>query len=1092
MKRRFLVIHLTIVTIIALVVPAMASVNGYIAANGAAVSAAIAGNNANQGCLVITLTDNSGLHELTVQSPGNTTTVRDIETDLGIYTVSVVILGNRVINAAITGFTPPGFPGELPAAIVSAKITGNNANQGNLEITVTDASGSGELTIQRPGNNTATIGCIETDLGTYTVSITILGNRVTSATITNFLPVPEPRIITDTSNAISINVDALAHLGVGVRFDAKRSDTFASSQILQQISLWGSGLSTLSVEELSAALSAVSPDSEVFIGTGNVTAFPTRALFTNPDVQLVRSGTNVHGATSVNYTIANPTTSSAVYVFVVPPGHTFASLLANPLQSGTVMFYIEHDLAEDILRIDNEALAAIGIEASIVAKPAAFFSQQILRAIHLTGDDGILDLTVGQLISALQPISPYSQIFIGSGNVSVTPGRAILADDAPVAHGTNSHGAARVNYTIANPTTSNAVYVFVVPPGHTFASSLANPVQSGTVMFVVTGTLPIPMPLANLAAIGDLRGEWVDLYSTPGTYDPNLDAVLLNDGTHDAVLVFNMFDFDWIEIVNRPLPSLIESPSTFNNRAYVRVTDMNDFARGTFIIQNVSGANYLFIWQDIDILPPPRLISGDLIAIQTPGAGVRRAVIGGEVFNRGATILASAINTDPFIGAYPTGVYRIETDNEGRISDFWSDYKAVDEGYTIMRTARDTLRLGINAVHYGYRQTRSEYTYGDETLFFNLSAWTVVTRADFEAEFPLNQRRIGFQYWAADENDDGVLEALYYMASTTVTATNLPLLERFTAVVPVGATYSVVNADGTPNHDSGLKYTYFRPEGASEMNLRPLVVWLPGSGAGWNVWQNLILTAEIMNWTDPVMQSQFTAGFGDAGGAYILVPSMNVHPVQGMEYRWDSADGTIRHTPQLRALLETAVTGFIAAHNIDPDRIYIGGHSVGGGMVMYMIEDAPYLFAAAIPVSPTPRSLYYGYLPGNNSSDLGIADKINVSGLPVWLFMGQGDTVASQADSMPFAVRLIDGDVAAPATIGTRVTLFTSDDFTGAWSAHGSPASAVLSNLANVTISEAFFSDSGTAAVVVGGNTVTSAGETIIESQTLIEWLMMQ
>ena len=48
--------------------------------------------------------------------------------------------------------------------------------------------------------------------------------------------------------------------------------------------------------------------------------------------------------------------------------------------------------------------------------------------------------------------------------------------------------------------------------------------------------------------------------------------------------------------------------------------------------------------------------------------------------------------------------------------------------------------------------------------------------------------------------------------------------------------------------------------------------------------------------------------------------------------------------------LKSAIDSYVAAHRIDPDRIYIEGMSMGGTGVWNMILAYPYYFAAAIPM----------------------------------------------------------------------------------------------------------------------------------------------
>ena len=113
----------------------------------------------------------------------------------------VVILGRYILEFDIKGNGSniklwnvtfnPDFVEEVPEVIpppveveptVTAAIVGNNANQGRLDIKVTDISGTFTFSVQGPGNNTLVYE-IDTELGTYSVLVVISGNRPTASII---------------------------------------------------------------------------------------------------------------------------------------------------------------------------------------------------------------------------------------------------------------------------------------------------------------------------------------------------------------------------------------------------------------------------------------------------------------------------------------------------------------------------------------------------------------------------------------------------------------------------------------------------------------------------------------------------------------------------------------------------------------------------------------------------------------------------------------------------------------------------------------------------------------------------------------------
>ena len=73
-----------------------------------------------------------------------------------------------------------------------------------------------------------------------------------------------------------------------------------------------------------------------------------------------------------------------------------------------------------------------------------------------------------------------------------------------------------------------------------------------------------------------------------------------------------------------------------------------------------------------------------------------------------------------------------------------------------------------------------------------------------------------------------------------------------------------------------------------------------------------------------------------------------------------------------------------ANYRIDPDRIYLTGHSMGGRGVLYLAYRLPHRFAAVVALSPlSPITAW----------------KENLARMPLWIFHGKADTLAPVADT---------------------------------------------------------------------------------------------
>lgn len=169
----------------------------------------------------------------------------------------------------------------------------------------------------------------------------------------------------------------------------------------------------------------------------------------------------------------------------------------------------------------------------------------------------------------------------------------------------------------------------------------------------------------------------------------------------------------------------------------------------------------------------------------------------------------------------------------------------------------------------------------------------------------------------------------------------------------------------------GGKAPLYTPDNASKDNLRPLIVWFHGTGERYaeteidgkkvdNAGGNLVGN-RALSFADEEFQDMM-------GGAYVLAP-------QSTTAGWNA--GRLDD-------METLIREVVANNYVDPDRIYVGGLSMGTGMTTPLITsttDNRIQFAAAMLVSG-------GNL--NEAQAKVIADK----GFPVYLVGSASDGAA--------------------------------------------------------------------------------------------------
>lgn len=197
-----------------------------------------------------------------------------------------------------------------------------------------------------------------------------------------------------------------------------------------------------------------------------------------------------------------------------------------------------------------------------------------------------------------------------------------------------------------------------------------------------------------------------------------------------------------------------------------------------------------------------------------------------------------------------------------------------------------------------------------------------------------------------------------------------------------------------------LVYRLFTPE--TEEEKVPLILYLHGAGAIGDDNITQITTKDAASFVTEEMQ--------ETHPCYVLAPQLPERYTAAGESPADeqSAKGWTDEEVQ-EALMETIEEIAGTNGNVDMDRIYITGHSMGALGVWGMIAAYPDVFAAAVPIS--------GLWDGS------VDDLVD---LPIWIFHGEKDEVVPVDCETMLRDRLeeLGGNV--------RMTIYTDEDFAAA------------------------------------------------------------
>ena len=228
----------------------------------------------------------------------------------------------------------------------------------------------------------------------------------------------------------------------------------------------------------------------------------------------------------------------------------------------------------------------------------------------------------------------------------------------------------------------------------------------------------------------------------------------------------------------------------------------------------------------------------------------------------------------------------------------------------------------------------------------------------------------------------------------------------------------------------------------------PLVVMLHGKYSGTNEGEQLTAT-DFYNWSS----SEFQSRFNNAGGAFILMP------------RTPGGDGTTWANTSLTDDLMALIRDYIAEHsdNIDTDRIYLLGWSMGGAGVVSTASKNPDFFAALVIIAPF--------------DSVTKAQVEAIKHTPIWLVTCTKDTTASHITfAKPFWNSIKDY---SEVPSYCRITTFSKYNYYDA--GHHYTHFAVANDLLNQP------SDCGMKTETAKGDSVTTS-----ESESIITWLSSQ
>lgn len=177
--------------------------------------------------------------------------------------------------------------------------------------------------------------------------------------------------------------------------------------------------------------------------------------------------------------------------------------------------------------------------------------------------------------------------------------------------------------------------------------------------------------------------------------------------------------------------------------------------------------------------------------------------------------------------------------------------------------------------------------------------------------------------------------------------------------------YSDFKAGKFDNGKVAVNYRFLKPKTIEQNKKYPLVLVFHGSGAiGMNNTSQMGVLSKM--WLLPENREQYPV--------YVLSPQF---PVRSSNYHLDEARNVkVSESNEYLDLVLKSIDSLVINENIDRDRIYVMGFSMGGATTSNAISKRPNLFASAI-----------------NVSGISQFDKMDeLLNMPIWIVHGSLDT----------------------------------------------------------------------------------------------------
>ena len=177
-------------------------------------------------------------------------------------------------------------------------------------------------------------------------------------------------------------------------------------------------------------------------------------------------------------------------------------------------------------------------------------------------------------------------------------------------------------------------------------------------------------------------------------------------------------------------------------------------------------------------------------------------------------------------------------------------------------------------------------------------------------------------------------------------------------------------ADGKNSFD----YVYYTPvKKSSDTKKYPLIIWLHGQFSG-DYKRYQLENCEVALWSS----EEYQAKIKGTGGAFIFLPR---DPTLQLDMAWN---GPVSE-------LKQSIDEFISKYkkNIDMNRIYLGGFSMGGKGTVRLAVAYPDFFAAIFPMSSV-------YNPSNS-------DLKALKDMPIWMFTCRSDYINTSLNAHSIA-----------------------------------------------------------------------------------------